>query len=124
MMPLTRLDHFNISTAKPEATLSFYCDALGLVNEPARRPDLGVPGAWLFAGDRPLVHLVYVDDDPGSPTGAPDHVAFDAEAREAIAARLEEHGVKYELMEHPSRSFSQLFLRDPNGVLVEINCKS
>jgi len=123
-MPLRKLDHFTIETANPDKTLRFYCDALGLVNDPARRPELGVPGAWLFADDQALVHVVYVDDDPGPPAGALDHVAFDAVDRDAIASRLDDHGVAYELMEHPSRSFSQLFLRDPHGVLVEINCKS
>lgn len=123
-MPLTGLDHFNISTAKPEQTMSFYCDALGLVNRPERRPELGVPGVWLFAGDRPLVHLVFVDDEPGAVRGALDHVAFDATDRDAIASRLDDHGVVYELIDHPSGTFSQFFVRDPNGALIEINCKT
>lgn len=122
-MPLTRLDHYNVSTAKPDETLRFYCDGLGLVNDPSRRPDFGIPGAWLFADDQPLVHLVFVDDDPGTPTGPLDHVAFDGVDRDAICARLEDQGIDYRLVEHASGAFSQLFLHDPNGVHVEINVK-
>ena len=122
-MPLTRLDHYNISTARPEETLRFYCDGLGLVNDPSRRPDFGIPGAWLFVNDQALVHLVFVDEDPGRPSGPLDHVAFDGVDRDTICARLDDQGIDYSLVEHPSGAFSQVFLRDPNGVRVEINVK-
>ena len=91
-MPLTRLDHYNVSTAKPDETLRFYCDGLGLVNDPARRPDFGIPGAWLFVDDQPLVHLVFVEDDPGAPTGPLDHVAFDGTDRQEVVAFDQETG--------------------------------
>ena len=45
-MPIDRLDHYNIATSRPEETLRFYCDGLGLVNDPDRRPDFGVPVLW------------------------------------------------------------------------------
>lgn len=123
-MPLTRLDHYNVSTARPDETIRFYCDGLGMVNDPSRRPDFGIPGAWLFVGDQPLVHLVFVEEDPGTPSGPLDHVAFDATDRDGIRERLERNGIEYKLVEHPSGAFSQLFLRDPNGVRVEINVKA
>ena len=122
-MPLTRLDHYNVSTSKPEETLRFYCEGLGMVNDPSRRPDFPVPGAWLFIGDAPLVHVVFVDEDPGDPTGPLDHVAFDATDRDGICELLDGVGAQYKIVEHPSGAFSQVFVRDPNGVLVEINVK-
>ena len=123
-MPLKRLDHFNVVTAQPEKTLRFYCDGLGLVNDPSRRPDFGIPGAWLFIDDQPVVHLVFVDDDPRGPSGALDHVAFAASDREAICARLDKMQIAYRAIDHPSGAFSQLFLEDPNGVKVEINIRA
>ena len=120
-MTLTRLDHFNVVTACPDETLRFYCDGLGLVNDPDRRPDFGVPGAWLFAGDAPLVHLAYVDEDPGGQTGPINHIAFAGEDREAICARLDSLDIAYKLVEQPAYGFSQVFVIDPNGVKVEIN---
>ncbi len=123
-MPIGRLDHYNVVTADPDETLRFYCDGLGLVNDPDRRPNFGVPGAWLFAGDDPLVHLMFVDDDPGTPAGPLDHVAFDGGSHlEGMCARLERAGISYDRRDHPSGAFSQLFLRDPNGIRIEINLR-
>ena len=123
-MPLRSLDHYNVTTAKPDETLHFYCDGLGLVNDPARRPDFGVPGAWLFVGDRAVVHLMFVDDDPGTPAGPLDHVAFDAADADAIIERLDAADIAYDRRDHPSGAFSQLFVRDPNGIRVEINIQA
>ena len=84
-MEIRTLDHVNISTARPDETLDFYCDLLGLVDDRARRPDFGFPGAWLFAGDRAVVHLNFVDDDPSGPANALDHPALDHPALDHIA---------------------------------------
>lgn len=123
-MPIERLDHYNIVTARPEDTLRFYCDGLGLVNDPGRRPDFGVPGAWLFAGEAALVHLLYVDEQPVAPAGPLDHVAFDGGTDDVgMCDRLDANGIEYRRVDHPSGAFSQLFLHDPNGIKVEINLR-
>ncbi len=123
-MPIKNLDHYNVVTAKPEETVRFYCDGLGMVNDPDRRPDFGVPGAWLFVDDAPLVHLLFVDDDPGTPSGPLDHVAFAGADADAIIERLDACEIPWDRRDHPSGAFSQLFLRDPNGIRVEINIQS
>lgn len=120
-MPLRGLDHFNVVTARPDETLAFYCDGLGLVDDPDRRPDFGIPGAWLFQDDRALVHLVFVDDDPPAHAGPLDHVAFQGADIDATCARLDAEGIEYRRVDHASGAFSQLFLHDPNGIKVEIN---
>ena len=120
-MTLERLDHFNVATARPEETLNFYCNALGLVNRPDLRPDFPVPGAWLFAGDNAVVHVVYVDEEPGEPSGPVDHVAFAGSDQDEICAQLDELGIEYSTLDHPSGAFSQVFVHDPNGVKIEIN---
>lgn len=123
-MTIARLDHYNVVTARPEETLRFYCEGLGLENDPSRRPAFDVPGAWLFAGDDPLVHVMFVEDDPGSPAGPLDHVAFDGGSDiDGMCERLEREGIGYDRRDHPSGAFSQLFLRDPNGIRIEINLK-
>ena len=40
--------------------------------------------------------------------------------RDAIAARLDSAGIEYELYERPEVNRSQLFVRDPNGILLEV----
>ena len=120
-MEIRTRDHVNISTAHPEATLAFYCEVLGLVDDRARRPDFGFPGAWLFAGDRAVVHLNFVDDDPSGPTNAMDHVAFECVGYESTRAELDTRGIEYQASERPDDELFQLFVLDPNGVKVELN---
>ena len=55
-MPLSALDHVNLRTAHLEEMCAFYCEVLGLERGP--RPPFPFPGAWLYCGGRPCVHLV------------------------------------------------------------------
>ncbi len=120
-MEIRTLDHVNISTADPDATLEFYCGVLGLVDDRSRRPDFGFPGAWLFAGDRAVVHLNFVDDEPGVAANALDHVAFECAGFESTRAELDRRGIAYRTSERPVDELFQLFVVDPNGVKLELN---
>ncbi|WP_371933297.1 VOC family protein [Ruegeria discodermiae] len=59
-MPIRRLDHVNVVTSNLEEMVAWYETVLGLRSGP--RPDFSFGGAWLCAGDAPIVHLV---DDTG-----------------------------------------------------------
>ena len=118
-MTIRAMDHFTILTDCLDETLAFYA-ALGLVEGP--RPDFGIPGAWLYAGDKPVLHTVGVADMPAVRRGALDHMAFTSEGLLAIATVLKERGIVYSIIRTP-RPFSrwQLFIEDPNGVEVELD---
>ncbi|HIF10953.1 MAG TPA: hypothetical protein EYQ81_14705 [Sneathiellales bacterium] len=58
-MTVETLDHFTIVTADLDTSVAFYTDVLGLEN--GKRPDLGFPGAWIYAGDKAVVHLLGSD---------------------------------------------------------------
>jgi catechol 2,3-dioxygenase-like lactoylglutathione lyase family enzyme len=128
-MAVSRIDHVNIDTAKPEETISFYEAALGLEHRPEARPDPGFPGAWLFSGDQAMVHLNYHQPGSagaekladGSKSGAFNHVAFAGADFAATCARLDELGIPYRTGGHPDRGVRQIFLRDPNNVAIELN---
>lgn len=120
-MKVRGLDHYNLDTVKPEETVSFYEGVLGVVNDPSRRPDFGFPGAWLFAGDRAIIHLNFVDEDKAGPTGAFNHIAFEAEGFLDFCARLDERGVGYRTSELTGSDLLQIFVEDPNGVRLELN---
>jgi len=121
---ITGLDHINIDTCKPEETISFYEEVLGLENRPQDRPDFGFPGAWLFQGDAPLVHLNFIDDDGrNEKRSAFNHIAFAGSDFAGICALLDTKGLKYKTSERPELSLSQIFVTDPNGVKVEINIR-
>jgi catechol 2,3-dioxygenase-like lactoylglutathione lyase family enzyme len=52
------MNHFTVIAEDLDRTLEFYTGLLGLQMGP--RPDLGFPGAWLYADGRPILH-VYTD---------------------------------------------------------------
>jgi catechol 2,3-dioxygenase-like lactoylglutathione lyase family enzyme len=121
---ITGLDHINIDTSKPDETVAFYEDVLGLENRPQDRPDFGFPGAWLFLGDRPVVHLNFIDeDDRFANRSAFNHIAFEGGDFAGMCAMLDERGLKYRTSERPDIKLSQVFVDDPNGVRVEINIR-
>lgn len=119
---IMQIDHINIKA--PEALLErvreFYCAVLGLEEGP--RPDFSSPGHWLYAQQRPLVHLSLGPAAPhGEPGGYLDHVAFRTEGLETFLARLEALDIDYRYSYIPELALSQLFLRDPAGTGLEIN---
>mgnify|MGYP000188652562 CR=1 FL=1 len=78
---LKKLDHVNVRTARLDAMIAWYGEMLGMNTGP--RPDFDFPGAWLYAGDNAVIHLVGVD----APTGPPDNLAL-----EPVGRGLEDRG--------------------------------
>ena len=135
-MTIQRLDHYSIRTTKLDETRRFYTDVVGLTD--GYRPEFDFPGAWLYSGERAVVHVVGIDpDDPqglidylgdkaGAGTGADgtgtiDHVAFFATDVDEMVRRLKAAGVPFRERAIPTMSLHQVFLEDPNGVTIEIN---
>ena len=50
------MNHFTVLTDDLDKTLGFYVDLLGL--KPGPRPDLGFPGAWLYADGSAVLHII------------------------------------------------------------------
>jgi catechol 2,3-dioxygenase-like lactoylglutathione lyase family enzyme len=122
-MPLTQLNHVTVRTDDLEGTRDFYQDVLGLMDGP--RPPLGFPGYWLYCGEMPVVHLVPktngIGGGPSADTGNFDHVAFTADNFDGMRSRFKELGIKFREQEVPSARIRQLFLEDPNRIMVELN---
>jgi catechol 2,3-dioxygenase-like lactoylglutathione lyase family enzyme len=131
-MPLTRLEHLLVLTDDIDATRDWWCDVLGFAE--GARPPLQFAGYWLYLGDVAAVHVAdraeYADfvnpaghEVPASLDGRGpiDHVAFNGEDYEALEAQLESQGVAFIRNTIPGVGIRQLFVRDPNGVTVEIN---
>ena len=133
------LNHFSIRSTDLPACERFYCDLLGLQVGP--RPPFPFPGLWLYQGDtsawaNAAVHIIgmdandpeglkqYLGDrDPASlqGTGTVDHLAFFATGLAETLARLRAHGVEVRERTVPLLGLHQLFLDDPNGVVIELN---
>ena len=116
------LDHYNVSTRNLRDTVRFYEEALGLVNGP--RPPFDFPGAWLYSEGHPVLHLndISPTDKPQRPdSGVIDHVAFGSRGFEAIKQHLTRKGVPFRVNEVPNSTRRQIFVTDPNNVLIELN---
>jgi catechol 2,3-dioxygenase-like lactoylglutathione lyase family enzyme len=117
-MPV-HLHHVNINTEDLEATVAFYVEAIGLTK--GDRPPFGFPGAWLYDGARPAVHLNLTAETPASPTAAVDHIAFAYDSLDETLARLDRLNLHYTRPKPvPGTAIRQCFAKDPNGVTVEL----
>ncbi|MGO9933266.1 MAG: dioxygenase [Steroidobacteraceae bacterium] len=100
-------------------TLAFYA-LLGLREGP--RPAFSVPGAWLYAEDRPVLHLIEVVKMPEPRRGALDHMAYRAQGLLATTQLLDGHEIPHRIIRTPAPfRMWQLFFEDPNGVDVELD---
>jgi catechol 2,3-dioxygenase-like lactoylglutathione lyase family enzyme len=120
-MAIRSLEHVNIFTTKLDETVRFYEHVLGLRKGP--RPEIGVPGAWIYCGEQAIVHLIEMEPK-GPGTGVVDHVALAAEDIVGIIKRAEADKLDYRLQDIPDFKIRQMFLHDPNGVKVELNFRA
>ncbi len=137
-MALT-LNHYSIRTTDLEGCRDFYANVLGLTVGP--RPDFPFPGAWMYRGDHgdianAVVHIIGIDqkktgglegylgdrDEAGlQGSGAVDHIAFFADGLGAMLAHLDGTGVPYRERTVPGIGLHQVFIDDPQGIMIELN---
>ena len=123
-MPIGLVDHFNIviSPSQVDETLRFYREVLGLKD--GFRPDFGRPGWWLYTGDHPVLHISLKEiASTAGATGSFDHVALNATDWPGMKATLESHGIPFEEQLVRDNTVMQIFFRDPNGLMVELDYK-
>jgi catechol 2,3-dioxygenase-like lactoylglutathione lyase family enzyme len=122
MSLINGLDHINIRTADLAATKAFFMDVLGLTE--GWRPAFGFPGAWLYAGEKDVVHLVQVAQPAAASAGSSlDHFAFDISDYDEARRRVVATGLKFYELAGPGTSVKQIFVTEGNGVSVELNWK-
>ena len=137
-MALT-LNHFSIRTPDLPACRVFYEQVLGLSVGP--RPAFPFPGLWMYRGDHAdyanaVVHIIGIDrDDPSGldqylgkrepaqlhGTGVVDHIAFFADGLATMLSHLKSSGVRFTERTVPGIGLHQVFVHDPEGVMVELN---
>ena len=131
-MPLQRLEHYLVLSDDIHKTRDFYRDVRGMAE--GFRPELEFPGFWLYLGDTPCIHIAewrsYAEwtKDVGIPvssrapsTGSVDHIAFNGTGFDEIRDRLVARGLEFSENAIDDIGLRQMFLRDPNGVPIEIN---
>ena len=125
-----QLDHATLVTPDLDAARRFLVEVAGL--EDGARPPFRIDGHWLYAGGRPVIHLVEATLLAGPSThSAPrmdhvapriDHVALridDRDEWQALLARLAKSGTAYQLAEVPLAGEVQLFVALAPAVVIE-----
>ena len=115
---ITGMNHFTAIAADPKAALDFYENLLGL--KAGYRPDLGFPGAWLYAGETTVLHLYFDRPVPSPAAGVIDHMAFTTQDLKSFKARFDALGYPYKLQRRDGGPW-QLFCHDPSGARIELN---
>jgi len=130
MMRVNALDHVNVQTLDIGATVKFYAEVLDLE---ARNPPPPLDPKlvqWMYdAEGRAIFHLT----TPGSilgdtgkaelsrETGPVHHVALNCSGHDAMVGRLSSLGLDHKLNFVEAIDLKQIFVHDPNGVLLELN---
>ena len=121
-MQIGKLDHVNVRTCNLDAMVVWYTDILGL--KPGDRPNFPFPGAWLYAGDQAVVHLVGVDGPAGAGSEADlklEHFALSATGRAAFEEKLTTHNQEFRINELPDAGIVKYNVWDPDGNHIHID---
>ncbi len=116
-----KLDHVNIRTGRLEEMRKWYVDILGFTD--GWRPPFSSPGAWLYAGDDPIVHLVGVNRTPGAEQAdiRLEHFALKGDDLEALRERLKAADLECREVRVPDTDLLQLNVFDPDGNHIHID---
>lgn len=123
-MSVVAIDHYNLRASRDvlDVLRDFYCSVIGLREGP--RPNFASFGYWLYAGERPILHLTEARPDEirhSSIATTFDHVALSCEDRSCMEQRLRQHNIEFTVDRVPQLRQLQLFLEDPAGNGVELN---
>ena len=128
-MHVAALDHVNIITADLEGTVRFYAQLLELEPRDGPPPLTHENARWMCDGSgRAIVHIntrecprAYDREVAAGPTGALHHVALRCSGYEELRTRLTRRGIGHQLNEVAAAGLKQIFVLDPNQVLLELN---
>lgn len=129
-MTAVRLDHVNIRTARLPDCIRFYGAVLGFRMQPPPMADDMSKGAYVCdTAGHPFVHLVGTDvvvEGQGAVRGAAqrgmiDHFALRCSGDpDEYAEHLSVAGEAFDRIDVPQIGTHLIFVRDPNGVMVEL----
>jgi catechol 2,3-dioxygenase-like lactoylglutathione lyase family enzyme len=128
-MRVNWLDHVNIIATDLHGTARFYADLLGLEIRNAPPPLTPENAQWMYdATGRAILHINSVDcprtyarDVQPGPTGSIHHIALNCSGYDEMLARIAARGLKSQCNEVKAIGLRQIFVLDPNDVLLELN---
>ena len=128
-MRVEALDHVNVITADLEGSVRFYAELFGLEPRDGPPPLTHENARWMYdAAGRAVIHInslecprAYDREVHAGPTGALHHVALRCSGYEELRARLARHGLEHRINVVAAIGLRQIFVLDPNQVLLELN---
>jgi len=111
------IDHVGLHVADVSISVAFYRDVLGLTA--IDRPDLGFPGAWFRIGSSQELHLIGKNSNPDNPPRE-RHFAIAVEDATAWQQHLQRHGLELDGPRPRPDGAVQIFVRDPDGHVIEL----
>lgn len=121
-MQIRKLDHVNIWTTRLDHLITWYSEVLGLKS--GFRPNFPFPGAWMYAGDQAVVHLVGQDEpaNVGSEVKLKlEHFAFTATGLAEFEQRLRDHDIAYKRSEIEDTRMIAINVWDPDGNHIHVD---
>lgn len=117
-MKILELNHVAIHVKDVEASCQFYGDVLQLTRLP--RPAFTFPGAWFQLGTDQELHIIGERTEPVIGDNRGNHFALRVDDLDAWEQRLDKLGVSHLPRKTRPDGILQLFLRDPDGHVVEL----
>jgi catechol 2,3-dioxygenase-like lactoylglutathione lyase family enzyme len=116
------LDHVTIITKDLNETKKFYINILGMEIDD-NRPPFDFDGVWLSINKRAIVHIIVKKNHDTDHSFMPtlDHIAFKANNIENIKKKLKENNITYNEKLTPDNKIAQIFIKDPNGIKIELS---
>ena len=118
-MPIHALDHVNLRTSRLDEMVAWYEDILGL--KTGKRPDFKIPGAWIYIGDVPAIHLVDVAEAHDHANLKLEHFALSASGMGNFIALLKDRGIEHSIDPVPGFPIVQVNLRDVDGNHIHVD---
>ena len=144
LVTIRRLDHCNVLTPDLSGTVAFYTELLEMKAGPPPSGDMSRT-VWIYDDEgAPILHVQSVD--PAEPetrfadirkrlgdlidrlnmdrlkdTGSIEHVALQCAGYERVKKRCEDRGVPLRTNLVQRTGLRQIFIKDPNGVILELN---
>ena len=119
------LHHVSIVVSDVTAAKAFYGGVLGLAELP--RPSFDFDGAWYALGDRQLHLIVHPPGRTRRGTTTIDsrdgHFALRVSDYDEALTYLRSRGVRVRESRLNATPWAQIYVTDPDGNVIELNCK-
>ena len=120
-MPIKSLAHVCLHSSDLDATLKFYCGALGMRKQFDFTRQGREIGFYLQAGNNTFLEFFETSEAPSEPSGNLSHFCLETDAIEALHQTLLEAGYEPGPVSLGCDDSHQFWITDPNGIHFEFH---